>query len=106
MPCISKETIEHYFITRQLKDDQSSNNLKALELGEELLKTKRIRAISINVKDTAVFFSGIVASAVKMKVSYCFPMKVTDMGSCKTLTVNVQLEKGHQQRANISAVLR
>ena len=89
MPLISKETIEHYFITRQLKDDQSSSNLKALELGEELLKAKCIRTISINVND-----SGIVASAVKKKSSYCFRMKVSRSGELQNSDCECTAGKG------------
>ena len=58
MPSITEEQIEHYFITRQLNDKQSCSNVKALELGKELLKAQRVRAISINIQDAAMFFLG------------------------------------------------
>lgn len=77
---MTKEGIEEYFVSRQLKDALPSGNLKSLQLGQDLLTSQRIQAISINLQDTGVYFTGMVAAAMKKKVSYSFKIKVSSQG--------------------------
>ena len=67
IPEMTKEGIEEYFVSRQLKDALPSGNLKSLQLGQDLLTSQRIQAISINKQESGVYFTGMVAAAMKKK---------------------------------------
>ncbi len=81
MPPLSKEAIEEYFVTRQLKDSLPSGDIKGVELGKELLKSKRIQAISIHLHhQDIIYFSGLVAAAMKKNLRYSIKLKVSADG--------------------------
>ncbi len=81
MPPITEEHVQEYFVERQLKDTLPSSNVKGLELGRDLLNSKRVQAISVCEKLDSVYFTGMVAAAMKKRLSYSFKVRISKNGT-------------------------
>lgn len=67
MPKLTREQVTGYFIYRLAGDQETSNDIKALSKGENMVET-RVLACSFQQNSEHIFLSGIVGAAMKTKV--------------------------------------
>lgn len=72
LPKMSRSQVEGYFKYRVALDNDMVQDTKALVKGQHLLESERVCACSVHITTSAIFFSGIVAAAMKKKVVYTF----------------------------------
>jgi hypothetical protein len=76
LPKLSRPQIDGYFKYREATDKNIASDIKALQKGQLLYNSKRIRACSISVKGQNLFFTGIVSAAIRRNVTYSYKLKL------------------------------
>ncbi|XP_056005483.1 uncharacterized protein LOC125659233 [Ostrea edulis] len=76
LPKITTEQIEAYFIFRLAGDKYAASDVKALVKGRLIKDADRILACSILMQGGQIYFSGIVAAAMKKLVTYNYKIKI------------------------------
>ncbi|XP_050388704.1 uncharacterized protein LOC126807882 [Patella vulgata] len=76
LPKVDRCQIDGYFKYRMVSDHGMANDLKALQKGEKLMESDRVSACSLCEIDTCIYFTGIVAAAMKKKLTYNYKLSV------------------------------
>ena len=75
MPKITNEQVERYFVHRMAVDNLATADVKALEKGKDMFAGHRVLACSFIQQGEGIFLSGIVAAAMRHKVSFITKLK-------------------------------
>ena len=75
MPKITNEQVEGYFVHRMAVDNLATADVKALEKGKDMFAGHRVLACSFIQQGEGIFLSGIVAAAMRHKVSLITMLK-------------------------------
>lgn len=70
----TKAHIDHYFVLAIAQDKELQLNKKAIEKGQKLLESNRVKACSYVIIEDKIFFSGIISAAMKKNVAYNFKL--------------------------------
>lgn len=68
LPPINRDIITGYIRLRAAPDGRPNNDIKAMEKGQALVESERIKAMSMLLKESHIYISGICDSAYKKKV--------------------------------------
>ena len=75
MPKITNEQVEGYFVHRMAVDNLPTADVKALEKAKDMFAGHRVLACSFIQQGEGIFLSGIVAAAMRHKVSLITKLK-------------------------------
>ena len=107
IPKIRLEHVEQYVLHRQASDKSSAADNKAIYRGN-LMKNGSIQAMSCckNKSGEKVFFSGIVAAAMKKKVTYNLKIVLSNIGEVQNSECDCPCGKGpHATCKHVTACL-
>jgi len=75
-PKVSKDQLEAYFIHRLATDHLKIGDGKAIEKGINLTESGCVKACSVQITQKDIYLTGIVAAAMKKKISYNYKLRL------------------------------